>query len=90
MIVEVNGIKVKTIYALQMEEVNKFVYHFDIEFVDNTNYYHHVTSDDMGDIDIISSNGIVVNFKFIGLEKIHKKILARHDVYVNGLQVGIA
>lgn len=91
MIVKVNGIKVKTVYALQMEEVNKFVYHFDIEFVDNTNYYHHVTSDDMGDITAVSSTGNILRFEFIGLERIYTgKVAARHRVYFNSVEVGIS
>lgn len=90
MIVEVNGIKVKTIHTVQIEEVGS-VYHFDIEFSDNENKYRHITSDYMDDIIVVSSTGNILQFEFVGLERIYTgKVAARHRVYFNGVKVGIA
>ena len=90
MITEINGIKVKTIHATQIEEVGS-VYHFDIEFSDSENKYRHITSDYMGDIIVISSAGNILQFEFVGLERIYaEKVVARHRVYFNGIKVGIS
>ena len=90
MITEVNGIKVKEVHTVQIEEVGS-MYHFDIEFSDNENKYYHVTSDYMGDIIAVSSTGNILQFEFVGLERIYaEKVAARHRVYFNSVEVGIA
>lgn len=90
MIVEVNGIKVKTIHTVQIEEVGS-VYHFDIEFSDNENKYRHITSDYIDDIIVVSSTGNILRFEFVGLERIYaERVVARHRVYFNGIKVGIS
>ena len=90
MIVSINNVEVKTIHAVQIEEVES-VYHFDIEFSDNENNYHHIASDYMGDIIVVSSTGNILQFEFVGLERIYaEKIAARHNVYFNGTKIGIA
>ena len=90
MITEINGIKVKEVHTVQIEEVGS-VYHFDIEFSDNENKYRHITSDYMEDIIVVSSTGNILQFEFIGLERIYtEKVAARHRVYFNGVKVGIA
>ena len=90
MIIAVNNMEVKTIHAVQIEEV-RGVYHFDIEFSDNENKYHHVTSDYMDDIIVVSSTGNILRFEFTGLERIYaEKVAARHRVYFNSVEVGIS
>lgn len=90
MITEINGIKVKEVHTVQIEEVGS-VYHFDIEFSDNENKYHHVTTDYMDNIIVVSSTGNILQFEFVGLERIYaEKVVARHRVYFNGVNVGIA
>lgn len=90
MITEVNGIKVKEVHTVQIEEVGS-VYHFDIKFSDNENKYRHITSDYMGDIIAVSSTGNILQFKFVGLERIYaEKVAARHRVYFNSVEVGIS
>ena len=90
MIVSINNVEVKTIHAAQIEEVES-VYHFDIEFSDTENNYHHITSDYMNDIIVVSSTGNILQFEFVGLERIYTgKIAARHNVYFNGTKIGIA
>ena len=90
MIVSINNVEVKTIHAVQLEEVES-VYHFDIEFSDNENKYHHITSDYMNDIIVVSSTGNILQFEFVGLERIYaEKVAARHKVYFNGTKIGIA
>lgn len=90
MITEINGIKVKEVHTVQIEEVGS-VYHFDIKFSDNENKYRHITSDYMNDIIVVSSTGNILQFEFVGLERIYtEKVVARHRVYFNGVKVGIA
>ena len=90
MITEVNGIKVKEVHTVQIEEVGS-VYHFDIKFSDNENKYRHITSDYMGDIIAVSSTGNMLQFKFVGLERIYaEKVASRHRVYFNSVEVGIS
>ncbi len=90
MIIEVNNVAVKEVHTIQIEEVGS-VYHFDIEFSDNENKYRHVTSDYMDDIIVVSSTGNILQFEFVGLERIYAaKVVARHRVYFNGIKIGIA
>ena len=90
MIVSINNVEVKTIHSVQIEEVGS-VYHFDIEFSDDENKYRHITSDYMDDIIVVSSTGNILQFEFVGLERIYtEKVVARHRVYFNGVKVGIA
>lgn len=90
MITEINGIKVKEVHTVQIEEVGS-VYHFDIEFSDDENKYRHITSDYMEDIIVASSTGNILQFEFIGLERIYTgKVVARHRVYFNNTKIGIA
>lgn len=89
MIVSINNVEVKEVHIVQIEEVGS-VYHFDIEFSDIENKYHHVTTDYMDDITVLLSNGSVIRFDFVGLERIYNKVAARHAVYINGDKVGIA
>lgn len=90
MILSINNVAVKEIHTIQIEEVGS-VYHFDIEFSDNENKYHHVTSDYMDDIIVVSSTGNILQFEFVGLERIYTgKVAARHRVYFNSVEVGIS
>ena len=90
MIVSINNVEVKEVHTAQIEEVES-VYHFDIEFSDTENNYHHITSDYMNDIIVVSSTGNILQFEFVGLERIYTgKIAARHNVYFNGTKIGIA
>lgn len=90
MITEINGIKVKEVHTVKIEEVGS-VYHFDIEFSDDENKYRHITSDYMNDIIVVSSTGNILQFEFVGLERIYaEKVVARHRVYFNSVEVGIA
>lgn len=90
MIIAVNNMEVKTVHTVQIEEVGS-VYHFDIEFSDNENKYRHITSDYMSDIIAVSSTGNILRFEFVGLERIYaEKVVARHRVYFNSVEVGIS
>lgn len=90
MIIAINNKEVKTIHAVQMEEINDFIYHIDIEFSDNENKYHHITNDYMDNITVVLSNGSVLQFEFVGLERVHNNIISHHAVYINGCKMGIA